>query len=594
MSQTFGYIRFSTKAQDVGQSTKRQRSRIEEYCADRGLVVDEWITDLGKSAWKGHHVKDAAGLGSFANRVRAGHVPNGSILVVENIDRLSREEPWSVLNWMVELNRFGLNFHFTDMEMVLDEGTLLGDKAMQNVQVLWGASLRAKQESDRKSRMMRSAWREKHEDAAKTKKVMSLQAPLWLRVRPDRSGYDRIDDRVAVVRDVYECAAAGMGMRGIVKRLNDRKVEPWGAYRKDTTKGGWQMTSIRRLLNSPQVEGDYVPSSVQNEKPEKIVGYYPRILDADLVARARAGMAERATGQQGNRRMEFRNLFSGLASCHHCSGKMEWRKPSGTRNGPETMRGYLICGNAHVNRGCSQRTHFRYGAFEDAALDTLLDEAMDDSFFVKPDESREKRIALAETQKQIADLKDQARNIAVQLSKRPSPTLDELLGETEGRLTELQRKEAETTKSLLRAQGQVSPGEHLQRIAEVRDHLNSPDDTLRVEARARVTNALKGIVDKVWCNGEDHFEGAVRKTLTVVLFRGVRAYKFENVGGLIGSVDNVSRLDRGLGIREGVGSDDPQREREFEQWRVRIGSTDKAPQTAPRTLKEIVDSWSKD
>jgi DNA invertase Pin-like site-specific DNA recombinase len=591
MSQTFGYIRFSTKAQDVGQSTKRQRSRIEEYCHDRGLVVDEWITDLGKSAWKGHHLADAAGLGAFANRVRGGQVPTGSVLVVENIDRLSRDEPWSVLNWMVDLNRFGLNFHFTDMEMVLDENTLLGDKAMQNVQVLWGASLRAKQESDRKSRMMRSAWREKHEDAAKTKKVMSLQAPLWLTVRPDRSGYDRIEARVKVVRDVYECAAAGMGMRGIVKRLNDGKVEPWGAYRKDTTKGGWQMTSVRRLLNSPQVEGDYIPSSVQNGQPEKITGYYPRILDADLVARARAGMAERATGRQGNRRMEFRNLFSGLVSCSHCSGKMEWRKPSGTRNRPETMRGYLICGNAHVNRGCSQRTHFRYGAFEDAALDTLLDEAMDDSFFVKADESREKRITLAETQKQIADLRDQARNIAVQLSKRPSPTLDELLGEIENRLAELHSKEAGDSMSLLRAQGQVSPGEHLQRIAEVRNLLSSSDDILRVEARARVTTALKGIVDKVWCDGEDHFEGRVRKTLTVVLFRGVRAYKFENLGGLIGSVDNVSRLDRGLGYRQGVGSDDPRREQELDQWRVRIGSKDNPPQTAGRTLKEIVDGW---
>ena len=352
------------------------------------------------------------------------------------------------------------------------------------------------------------------------------------------------------------------------------------------------MTSVRRLLNSPQVEGDYIPSSVQNGQPEKIAGYYPRILDADLVARARAGMAERATGQQGNRRMEFRNLFSGLVSCSHCSGKMEWRKPSGARNGPETMRGYLICGNAHVNRGCSQRSHFRYGAFEDAALDTLLDQAMDDSFFVKPDESREKRITLAETQKQIADLRDQARNIAVQLSKRPSPTLEELLGEIENRLAELHSKEAGDSKSLLRAQGQVSPGEHLQRIAEVRNLLNSPDDILRVEARARVTTALKGIVDNVWCDGEDHFEGKVRKTLTVVLFRGVRAYKFENLGGLIGSVDNVSRLDRGLGIREGVGSSDPRRERELDQWRARIGSTDKAAQGAPRTLKEIVDSWS--
>lgn len=591
MPQTFGYIRFSTKAQDVGQSTKRQRTRIAKYCEDRGLIVDEWITDLGKSAWKGLHVKDTAGLGSFANRVRGGLIPNGSILVVENIDRLSREEPWSVLNWMVELNRFGLIFHFTDMKLVLDENTLLGDKGMQNVQMLWGASLRAKQESDRKSEMMRGAWREKHNDAAETKKVMSLQAPLWLRVRPDRSGFDRIKDRVAVVREVYECAAAGMGMRGIVKRLNDRKVKLWGAYRKDTTKGGWQMTSIRRLLNSPQVEGDYVPSSVQSDKPEKIIGYYPRILDADLVARARAGMAERATGQQGNRRMVFRNLFSGLVSCHHCSGKMEWRKPSGTRNGPETMRGYLICGNAHVNRGCSQRTHFRYGAFEDAALDTLLDEAMDDRFFVKPDESREKQIALAETQKQIADLRAQARNIALQLSKRPSPTLDELLGEIESQLADFQAKETEIGKSLMRAQGKVSPREHLQRIADVREHINSTDDILRVEARARVTNALKGIVDKVWCDSEDYFEGAVRKTLTVVLFRGVRAYKFENLGGLIGSVDNVSRLDRGFGYRQGVGSNDPRREQELDQWRVRIGSKDNPPQTAGRTLKDIVDGW---
>ena len=296
MSKIYSYIRFSTKAQEKGASIERQQQAIDKVCAEKGWIVDEAIQDLGRSAWKGHHLNDAAGLGEFANRVRAGLIPQGSTLIIENVDRLSREEPIDVLTWMVELNRQGLSFLFAEGNTLFDHNTFRGQEAGWRLFQLWGGSERAKGESDRKSVIMRKAWRKKHEAAANTHEVMTSQAPLWLVLRGDRSKFEVDDDRADVVREIYQLCADGVSIRGIARTLNRRGYKAWGPQGKEYGRDGWSMTSIRRLLIAPQVEGDYVPKSVQEGQPTRIVGYYDRIVDAALVARAREALEVRKTG----------------------------------------------------------------------------------------------------------------------------------------------------------------------------------------------------------------------------------------------------------------------------------------------------------
>ena len=62
------------------------------YCKEHDLELDKKLTfqDLGLSAFHGVHRKRGE-LGHFLELLEVGKVPPGSLLIVENLDRLSRE-----------------------------------------------------------------------------------------------------------------------------------------------------------------------------------------------------------------------------------------------------------------------------------------------------------------------------------------------------------------------------------------------------------------------------------------------------------------------------------------------------------------------
>jgi hypothetical protein len=61
------------------------------------LDTELTFEDLGKSAYRGANVMDGA-LGQFIEAVDSGQVKKGSYLLVENLDRLSRDRIWPALN----------------------------------------------------------------------------------------------------------------------------------------------------------------------------------------------------------------------------------------------------------------------------------------------------------------------------------------------------------------------------------------------------------------------------------------------------------------------------------------------------------------
>src|SRR5262245_19340268 len=91
-ARAYSYIRFSRPEQSLGDSERRQVDAARAYAARKGLDFDETLqlVDRGRSGYKGDH-RTKGVLGKFLKAVEAGDVPAGSILIVENLDRLSRE-----------------------------------------------------------------------------------------------------------------------------------------------------------------------------------------------------------------------------------------------------------------------------------------------------------------------------------------------------------------------------------------------------------------------------------------------------------------------------------------------------------------------
>ncbi len=65
-----------------------QLSSEEGWCLDDSLV----FVDKGRSGFHGDNLKPIAGLTQFLDAVRTGRVTPGSVLIIENLDRLSRQD----------------------------------------------------------------------------------------------------------------------------------------------------------------------------------------------------------------------------------------------------------------------------------------------------------------------------------------------------------------------------------------------------------------------------------------------------------------------------------------------------------------------
>lgn len=93
----YSYVRFSSVKQRDGNSLERQQDTVLKTAARYNLELDTTaFHDLGMSAFKGKNAHEGK-LSEFIKQIGA-KVPVGSWLVVENLDRISRDDAWSALD----------------------------------------------------------------------------------------------------------------------------------------------------------------------------------------------------------------------------------------------------------------------------------------------------------------------------------------------------------------------------------------------------------------------------------------------------------------------------------------------------------------
>ena len=536
--QAYLYIRFSDPKQERGASRERQLELCSDFCERREWPVAEVLEDLGRSAWTGDHLAHGR-LGHFAERVRAGEIPPGSVLVVEKLDRLSRQEPRVTLRWLEDLCSLGLTIATVDGNRVYDDAGLRAN-LMGVLEILIGAKL-AHDESQKKSERVLDRIGRNMERARTTGQVISAKCPGWLIAKTDRSGFEIIEERAELVRDIYRMAADGKGARWIAKELNERGIPAWGKWRKPGSTPTWEITSVKMILGQPSVEGDYLPgfsntSSKRTKFDQRIVGYYPRIVDAELVARARAQVDGRKTGPRkgGRHTRNVANLFASVVVCGRCGNRMHLRTTGS--GGPAR---YWQCNFASRSRGCTQKAMFRYEPFERAALDQILHLVLDDRYFSSPDQTAGLASKLAELDKVIADQNEQIGRLVDVLSRvANSPAIEAKLVDAERTVRDLTAQRAETALALETAKGAVTPAQHLERVREVRGALDDPDPEVRRAARLRVHNAIAGLGCTVVCD-DDPEEG---RQIGLYLPGGVFACIFDTDGRLTGRFDGVEFL----------------------------------------------------
>ena len=101
--KAYSYIRFSTPEQALGDSKRRQVEEARAWAAAHGLRLDEELADEGVSGFRGANTRDDSALGAFLKAVHMGDVPQGSVLIVESLDRLSRDRILAAQNVLTSL-----------------------------------------------------------------------------------------------------------------------------------------------------------------------------------------------------------------------------------------------------------------------------------------------------------------------------------------------------------------------------------------------------------------------------------------------------------------------------------------------------------
>lgn len=486
------YIRWSSAIQALGSSKARQKDICGQHAAAKGWNVIDTLVDDGVSAYSGMNVTSGE-LGKFVLDAEEGRWPNGVVLLAERLDRLSRQGFDDLYAWIKRATAAGVTVATQDG----DESFAPGSKfeTMDVIKILLKAEL-AHDESLNKANRLAAAWKVKRERiAAGETFVMTRRAPAWVKVEGNPPAFVLIPDKARIVRRIFEETVAGLGKATIAKRLNQDGIPTFGRA------AGWHSSYIQKILSSPTVLGDMQPGRKSRGTARVLVGdpipgYYPSVVDADLVARAHRSMAGRSRRVTGRGR-RLVNIFAGIAKCGECGEKMTFRgKGEKIRaDGERVNEDYLVCDSYQRGLGCTNKHHFNYTAWETAVLNAILARAMGDERFSSRREVRDLKVELAELVR-LRDASIRKRDVLRELyAEEPLDDVKASYLEHGAAAKRHEMSISEMRTRIVTARGAVSAEEHQRRISDVFDQMENPDEDKRLVARSRVMDAVHELVE---------------------------------------------------------------------------------------------------
>jgi len=355
MANAYTYIRFSTPDQQRGDSLRRQAEAVGRFVAENNLRLTESAAfqDLGVSGYRGANLK--SGLGNFIAEVNAGQVPKGSYLIVESLDRLSRQKVMDALTLLVTLIDKGIK-----VVTLNDAGPQILDKdaGLPSLVIALSTMHRANSESEMKSQRVRAAWANKRKNARNV--PVSSRGPEWLKFNSLTKAFEPIPERVTPIKKIFELADSGIGRSRIVKHLN---ANGYPSFRNPDQ--GWQPSSVAKLLKNRALIGYYQPSRLEYDQQtgmryrapdgDEVPGYYPAVIDDDLFRRVSTRKYTPAIPLKGRQGESLSNLFTAMVYCKWCGAPMTF-----TNKGPGRKGGtYLVCSKARRGKDCTYRS-WRY------------------------------------------------------------------------------------------------------------------------------------------------------------------------------------------------------------------------------------------
>jgi DNA invertase Pin-like site-specific DNA recombinase len=462
----YSYVRFSDPSQAAGDSLRRQTEAAAAWCQRNGVRLDTSLTlhDLGKSAFRGkHHKDDRHALGAFIRLAEAGRVPKDSYLIIERLDRLTREEVEDALELFLRLKKLVRIVQLSPVEVVHSRHSSAMQLMMALVELMRGHD-----ESQAKSERVGAAWAQRRKKA-RNGAVLTRRLPAWVEERDGR--LHLIPSRAEVVRRIFALAGAGFGLYAVVRRLTEEGVPAFGES------GRWSVSYLHKILKDRRAVGELQP--MRNGRPdgEPIGDYFPRCVGDDAWWRARQGAKERHR-RPGRVGAEV-NVFMGLLRSA--------RDGAGYVAATEAGHGrpYRVLRSTAPRTASGGSHSFPLPVFEAAVLGQLKE--LDPREVLKaddgPDEVESLRGEKARVEARIGELEAELLDGDV--------TLARVVRALEGRQKELAEKLAEAEQSASHP-ASAAWGE-AKSILKALDTAPDPHDM-----RLRLRSALRRLIDSIY------------------------------------------------------------------------------------------------
>lgn len=345
MPIAYSYARFSSEKQAKGDSLRRQRDLAVQYLQrhpELGLELDNSLklTDEGLSAYKGTAQKSGT-LGAFMRLIEDDKIEPGSYLLVESLDRLSRQTPREALNQMSSIVDKGIVLVTLMDNKVYTKEILDKDSGMSLIFAIMLMS-RAHEESQTKSRRVKAAWANKFDKLADGKQL-TRRVPFWINPGDKNK---LLEDKVPIIKQIFKMSADGIGAHSIAKQLNtDGIPSPTGRAK------FWSTGTIKKILKNPNVVGIFTTADGAEHK-----GYFPRVVSDSVYRKVQTYSRTSKTARGADNRSK--HPLAGVVWCARCGSTAHFVTKHGRlkQDGTKTQWQYLVCSQSvSSNEGCEYK-----------------------------------------------------------------------------------------------------------------------------------------------------------------------------------------------------------------------------------------------
>ncbi|WP_110685930.1 recombinase family protein [Salinicola aestuarinus] len=348
------YARYSSDIQKKGDSIDRQTGSVDDIAERLQVDIKEIIIDKGVSSFRGQNIR----RGNFQqvwDRIEDGTLQEGDFLIVESVDRISRQEIIKTTQEIYKILEKGIRIHTTTDNRTYDiKGRDAGSRSegFLNYVGLGVRAERANEESEVKSIRRKSAW--------KKQRQLAKQGVIFNRHHNTPYGYRLVElegerhfaiqeDEADEIREIFRLLKS-TGMSSACQIINQK------------SKRKWQPRRVASMLESQYPTGTLRTTITSADgKPvrgEFIENYYPRIVDETDFQEAKIAVDKRRNDKayQGRKSSRNLNILSNVVKCGLCGSGMTFVS--------NKVKGityyYYECGKKRFDNSCTARVRADY------------------------------------------------------------------------------------------------------------------------------------------------------------------------------------------------------------------------------------------